>query len=227
MTFNLLYTNLTAPLGNMDVSASLVGEAGMIGYINANIATGDPEIQLGTSGTTGLLGIIDDSKNSSFSATVVNEVVLSGQTTLSHASLILQSGELCGIGAGGSGTATISSSTNGTIVVSGVSTEDKTFKVSYNYIIPGKAGDDTTLASGKCTIWLQEGEYATDIYEIANASGTKVSDYVVGAPLYVADNTYNHQGRLTNRVGSQIIGYVTKSPTSGNPTLNFYKKIIS
>jgi len=222
MSFKLLYTNLSGPQGDINVSAGLVAEAGMIGFITPNSTTGDPEVQLATSGTTGLLGVIDDNKTTSFSATVVNEVVASGATALAHANIIAASDS--SVLASPSGTITLSSRTNGTIVVTNMA-PNTTTTVSYSYVIPGKAGDDTTLASGKCTIWLQEGEYSTDVYELSN--GVLISTYTVGTKLYVADNTYGQQGRLTTRtIGAQQVAYVTKAPTAGNPFLNFFKKTV-
>jgi hypothetical protein len=218
MSFKLLYTNLSGPQGDINVSAGLVAEAGMFGFITPNATTGDPEVQLATSGTTGLVGIIDDNKTTSFSATAVNEVIASGATALAHANIISS-----GVGAqltSPSGTIILTSAVNGTITVSGL-VPGSTTTVSYSYIIPGKAGDDTTLASGKCTIWLQEGEYSTDVYELAG--NVVLSSYVVGASLYVADNINGQQGRLTTRVGQDKVAYVTKAPTAGNPFLNFFK----
>lgn len=221
MSFKLLYTNLSGPQGDINVSAGLVAEAGMFGFITPNSTTGDPEVQLATSGTTGLLGVIDDNKTSSFSATVVGEVVASGATALAHANIIAASDS--SVLASPSGTVTLTSRTNGTIAVTGL-VPGSTTTVSYSYVIPGKAGDDTTLASGKCTIWLQEGEYSTDVYELSDA--VVISSYVVGASLRVADNTYGQQGRLTTRGAGTVVAYVTKAPTAGNPFLNFFKRTV-
>ena len=218
--FKLIYTQLAGPQGDINVSAGLVGEAGMVGIISPNSLTGDPEVVLYASGaaaTNGLVGIIDDQKTSSFSATVISEVVASGATALAHANVIAaaDTSVLTSVPAS---YAILTSRTNGTInAASGACT------VSYSYVIPGKAGDDTTLASGKCTIWLAEGEYSTDVIELG--TGTVLSSYVVGAPLYVADNAYGQQGRLTTRnVDGKVWAYVTKAPTAGNPVINFFKK---
>ncbi len=223
MSFKPLYTNLSGPQGDINTSAGLIAEAGQIGVIVPNSSTGDPEVQLASSGTVGLFGVIDDSKTTSFSATVVNEVVASGQTILSHANIIGPSAPFVVDSA--SGTVTVTSKTNGTITVAGIVPGDTT-TVSYSYLIPGKAGDDSTLASGKCTIWLQEGEYSTDVYEIS--SSTAISSYVVGASLYVANDSFGQAGRLTTRnQGGIIVGYVTKAPTAGNPFMNFFKRTVA
>lgn len=222
--FKLLYTNLAGPLGDINVSAGLVAEGGMVGYIAANSTTGDPEVALVASSGLHLVGIIDDQKTSSFTATVVNEAVASGATVLAHANIVSTTATSV-LNSVPADYVILTSATNGTInPASGAAV------VSYSYVIPGKAGDDTTLASGKCTIWLQEGEYATDVYELT--STVTLSLYTVGRALYVS-NTANQLGRLTAVAGgagtydsSLVVGYVTKSPTAGNPVMNFYKKNI-
>lgn len=217
MAFKLLYTNLAGPQGDFLVNAGLVAEAGMVGVVGDN-GSGDPEVTLASSGTTGLLGIIDENKTTQFYAAVANEVVVSGQQALSHANILKQSFS-------GNGVALTSdaNATNGNLDTAYDGALGTTTTVSYSYVIPGKAGDDTTLASGKCTLWLQEGEYATDVFEISAKKGP--NDYTVGTLLYVADNTYGQQGRLTARaIGAQAVGYVTKKPTAGNPYLHFFKK---
>lgn len=207
--FKLIYSPLTGPMGDINVSSSLVAEAGMIGYIANN--NGVAEVRLATSGTTGTLGIIDDNKTTAFMAAVVNETVSYGQTTLAHANLV--SGSF--YSASG---ASVSSYTNGTIT--NTLSSGTTTTATYSYYIPGKSGDDTTLASGKCTIWLAEGEFGTDLFEIS-ASAT-LSSYVPGAALYVS-STAGQVGRLTTVEGAQKVGYVSKAPTAGNPYLHFYK----
>jgi len=217
MAFNLIYTNLAGPLGDINVSAALVAEAGQVGFITPNATTGDPEVQLATSGTTGMLGIIDDNKTSTFSATAVNEPVASGQTALKHANLVSADGD--GLSSD-SGTVNVVSAVNGTVLASGIDPNTPA-NVSYGYVIAGKAGDDTTLASGKCTIWLAEGEYSTDVFELD--ATVLLSSYTVGTDLRVADNTFGQQGRLTTRGAGSVVAQVTKAPTAGNPVLNFFK----
>ena len=230
MAFKLLYENTAAPQGDFLVDPNLVAEAGMLGVVSGTTTgspTGLPMVVLGFSGVTGLVGIIDENKTTQFIAAVIGEAVVSGQTTLAHANLVATTFAVStGLGTTTPQTnaATLSSATNGTITgISG------TAAVNYSYVIPGKAGDDTTLASGKCTIWLQEGEYATDVYELT--STVTVSSYTVGAALYVS-NTTGQIGRLTTASGAGsydsglVVGYVTKAPTAGNPVMNFYKKNI-
>ena len=213
MAFKLLYTNLAGPQGDFLVNSAAVFEAGMVGIVSGTSA-GDPEVLVAWSGATGLLGIIDDNKTTQFYADVVSEVVVSGQTTLAHSNLIQASFNSDNVDV------VLASAVNGT--VTNALSPGETAGVSYSYVIPGKAGDDTTLGSGKCTLWLQEGEYATDIYEVSSV--TAPADYTVGTLLYAADGLYGQAGRLTRRVGQQAVAYVTKRPTAGNPYMHFFKK---
>lgn len=204
MAFKLLYTNLAGPQGDFLVDPAASFEAGQVGkLVDSN---GLPQVALAAAAASGtLLGIIDDNKTSQFVATVVNEAVGTGTTLLNHANIVV------GTFASSGSTTTLTSATNGAVTASA---DDL---VSYSYYIPGKAGDDTTLASGKCTLWLQPGEYATDVYEVATSSSGVIA-YAVGAQLYSSANS-----KLTTEAGNVVVGYVTKAPSAGNPFLNFYK----
>jgi hypothetical protein len=219
MSFKLLYTTERGAQGDFLVSPTLVAEAGMLGTIigtTSGSPTGLPQVVL-TTGTDALIGVIDENKTTQFLATVQNEFVnVTG--VASGTSVNLNNANVVpGTFATNTATAWLTSAANGT--VSGTTNGT----VSYSYIIPGKAGDDTTLASGKCTLWLMEGEYATDVYEVATAS-SGLQAYTVGAPLYASANS-----KLTTVVsnlgsGNTLVGFVTKTPSAGNPFLNFYLK---
>jgi len=208
MAFKLLYTTTSLPQGDFNVDPNLVAEAGLIGNVSGTLT---PIVYIANSGMTSpaILGIIDENKTTAFAASVVNETVVSGQTALSHANLVTTSFN------SGTSDFVLVSAANGTVSgnVAGAG-------VSYSYYIPGKAGDDTTLASGKCTIWLSQGEYATDLYEIS--TDVAVSSYTIGAPLYVS-SIAGQEGRLTTTNGGGThVATVTKAPTAGNPFLHFY-----
>jgi len=217
MSFKLLYTTERGAQGDFLVSPTLVAEAGMLGTLNGTSTgspTGLPQVVL-TTGTDALIGIIDENKTTQFLATVQNEFV---NTTGGALTVNLNNANLvAGTFATGTAVAFLTSAANGTVTGTTAGT------VSYSYVIPGKAGDDTTLASGKCTLWLQEGEYATDVYEIATST-SGLQAYTVGNPLYASANS-----KLTTVVsnlgsGNTLVGFVTKSPSAGNPFLNFYLK---
>jgi len=217
MSFKLLYTTERGAQGDFLVSPTLVAEAGMLGTLNGTTTgspTGLPQVVL-TTGTDSLIGIIDENKTTQFLATVQNEFV---NTTGGALTVNLNNANLvAGTFATGTAVAFLTSAANGTVTGTTAGT------VSYSYVIPGKAGDDTTLASGKCTLWLQEGEYATDVYEIATST-SGLQAYTVGTPLFASSNS-----KLTTVVsnlgtGNTLVGFVTKTPSAGNPFLNFYLK---
>jgi len=197
--------------------------------------TGLPQVILASSGSN-MIGVIDENKTTQFIASVVGETVLTtGIAGGATANVINLNNSNIVVGTFSTGTANclLISAANGTCSGTTAGT------VNYSYVIPGKAGDDTTLASGKCTLWLQEGEYATDVYEVGMGSatagialsGTPVQDYTVGNHLLCSTN-----GKLCNTwttptiayaadtSGCTIVGYVTKTPSAGNPFLHFYLK---
>lgn len=228
MSFKLLYTTERGAQGDFLVSPTLVAEAGMLGTIvgtTTGSPTGLPQVVLAANNSQ-VVGVIDENKTTQFIATVQNEYtngtgVNSSPVNLNNANVVP------GTFATGTSNTVLVSAANGT--VSGTIAGTIAGTVSYSYVIPGKAGDDTTLASGKCTLWLQEGEYATDVYEVANAATVPTTgsfaaqSYAVGSALYVSPNA-----KLTTdpflATGCTIVGYVTKSPSAGNPFLNFYLK---
>jgi len=221
MAFKLLYTTERGAQGDFLVDPSAIFEAGMLGTLQGTTTgspTGLPQVTLASSGSN-LVGVIDDNKTTSFLATVVNENVVAilgdAPVNLNNANVITSTF------ASGTASATLISATNGTIsgTLAGATA---TGTVSYSYTIPGKAGDDTTLASGKATLWLQEGEYATDVYEVADGENTGVAlTYTVGAPLYVSSNA-KLSADAASTSGTTIVGFTTKAPSAGNPLLHFY-----
>lgn len=218
MAFKLLYTNERGAQGDFLVSPTLVAEAGMLGTLQGTTSgspTGLPQVILAASGSQ-LIGVIDENKTTQFIATVSNEVV---NTTGGGLTVNLNNANVvAGTFSTGTANAILTSATNGTVTGTVAGT------VSYSYVIPGKAGDDTTLASGKCTLWLQEGEYATDVYEVATGSGT-TAVYAVGEKLYCSVNSkLTCSPASTTASGATVVGYVTKTPSAGNPFLHFYLK---
>ena len=84
--------------------------------------------------------------------------------------------------------------------------------VSYSYQIPNIPGDDSTMSSGKVTVWFQRMLAATDQFETNQR-------YPVNAPLFV-----NESGKLTTRQISPdhpAIALVTGPPNSVDTTLEF------
>jgi len=84
--------------------------------------------------------------------------------------------------------------------------------VSYTYQVPNVPGDDSTLASGRITVWFQRMIAATDAFETNRR-------YPVNAPLFV-----NESGQLTTRRIADdfpAVAMVTGPPTSITSSLEF------
>jgi len=77
-------------------------------------------------------------------------------------------------------------------------------KVVCSYIrnVPDIPGDDTTMASGKMTVWFTRGEYATDQYDTTVA-------YPLNCTLYCGLD-----GRFTSKPNGPGIGMCTGMPSS-------------
>ena len=84
--------------------------------------------------------------------------------------------------------------------------------VRYSYQIPNIVGDNSTLGSGRVTVWFQRGIFATDQYDTS-------ASYPVNANLFV-----NECGLLTtkqSRAEIPSIGLVTAPPNSMINSLEF------
>lgn len=84
--------------------------------------------------------------------------------------------------------------------------------VSYNYRVNTKPGDDTTMASGRLTIYYSRGWYATDQYDTTQI-------YPVNATLYVGLD-----GKLTTKQATSKhpgVAIVTGPPSSTQSDLEF------
>lgn len=84
--------------------------------------------------------------------------------------------------------------------------------VSYTYQIPNVSGDDSTLGSGRITVWFQRGIFQTDMYESNQR-------YPINNILFVSEN-----GRLTTSQPSDDypgVAMVTGPPSASFGTLEF------
>lgn len=84
--------------------------------------------------------------------------------------------------------------------------------VSYSYQIPNIPGDNSTIGSGRITVWVAKGIFETDQYETNQR-------YPLNAPLFV-----NESGRLTTRrihESYPSIGIVTAPPSLIHSGLQF------
>jgi hypothetical protein len=82
--------------------------------------------------------------------------------------------------------------------------------VSYTYYVPNMPGDDSTMGSGRMTVWYNRMFFQTDVFETNQ-------QYPVRANLYVSEN-----GILTSRKPSSIhpcVALVTAPPSTQSPML--------
>lgn len=82
--------------------------------------------------------------------------------------------------------------------------------VSYTYQIPNVSGDDSTMASGKVTVWFQRGIFQTDMYETNQR-------YPLNSLLFISET-----GRFTTSQPSDDypgVAMVTGPPTAAFGTL--------
>lgn len=85
-------------------------------------------------------------------------------------------------------------------------------RARYSYYVPNLPGDDTTLGSGRVTIWYTRGVYETDMYETA-------VPYVVNSTLFVSANgKLTSEQSLPNQPGMALC---MVPPTTINPFLQF------
>lgn len=191
------------------------------------------EVVVGISDGSAPLGIIDDINTSAFTAPVIDEVVdilavgvndgygnfvsaIESRKELSNANIVRSSF-----------TSTVSGITlneiNGVIIapagtelnydIDGDGIPD-TIRVivSYIYRIANIPGDNTTVGSGRMTVWFGRGIYETDQYDTT-------AKYVVNATLFV-----NSEGKLTTKqqtASSPGVALLTGPPSGIVQTIEF------
>lgn len=82
---------------------------------------------------------------------------------------------------------------------------------SYSYYVPNIPGEDTTLGSGRVTIWFTRGIFQTDQFELV--------PYAINSNLYVSAG-----GKLTSEQtlpNQPAVGMTLVPPASHNATLEF------
>lgn len=181
---------------------------------------------------TAPIGIIDDIRTKAFAAPVWNEViivpatgVLNGnnqlvtpvniQTTLAHAYIdplsFLSSVDVALIPTNGVITFLAGTPLNYDAIGTGTPNAIRTV-VNYTYQVPNIPGDDSTLGSGRMTIWFSRMFAQTDQFETNQV-------YPVNANLYC-----NQHGLFTTRKPTPIspaIAIVSAPPQPTNPMVEF------
>ncbi len=204
-------------------------EPGMI----AQVKLGGNDIFAGVSDGTAPLGIIDDVRTQAFKKTQVDEIV---EIPVSEAEIDengrrVNSSDVTGflefpLITESSFTSTIDvilNSVNGAVIVpagtplnydadeDGV-LDSFNIVVNYMYEVASMPGDDSTVGSGRITIYYQRGIYATDQFDTTQA-------YPLNATLYVGLD-----GMLTTKQATKThpgVAVVTGPPSATNGTLEF------
>jgi hypothetical protein len=211
------------------VEATSEFEPGMIGQLKL---LGN-DTMLGVSDGTGPVGIIDDVRTNAFTKAQVDEVVeipVTSTETDGNGNLV-SSGDETGFlefpsvveKSFISTLSVILNDINGAIIVP-AGTElnydsdgdgiNDSFRVvvTYMYRIHSKPGDDSTLGSGRVTVYYQRGFYATDQFDTTQI-------YPLNATLYVGlDGKLTTKQPTSNHPG---IAMVTGPPSATNGTLEF------
>lgn len=200
-------------------------QPGMIGQLNAM----GNQIVCGVSDGTCPIGIIDDIRTSAFTTAAIDEVLIIPATGVSYNGYLVTANEIRAELANPhivdrSFTSDVDVALiprNGVVIIpqgtplnfqqEGSGVPDAVRVVcSYTYQVPNVPGDDSTLGSGRVTVWFQRIIFATDQYE------TNVL-YPLGANLFVSES-----GKLTTRQPSAnhvSVAIVTAPPNSNVTSL--------
>jgi hypothetical protein len=207
---------------NAEFQPGMIGQLKVIGN----------NIVCGVSDGTAPLGILDDIKTRAFTAPSINEVVIVAAPAIEHGGQLVSAVDIKteldnpNIIPSSFITSPVDVELiprNGVIVFpqytplnfdadgDGIPDSIRTV-VSYTYQIPNVPGDDTTIASGKVTIWFQRGIFQTDQYETNRT-------YPINANLFVSE-----RGMLTTTQPTPDhpgVAVVTGSPSAIFGTLEF------
>jgi len=207
-----------------------VFQPGMIAQIKAM----GNDVLAGVSDGIAPFGIIDDVKDTAFTKPVIDEVVIIPATSiaddgygnlsmgsdasksLNNAYIVSSSfvadvpglslNEINGIIKAPAGTL-LNYSTTGGPTPNAVKT-----LVRYSYQVPNMPGEDTTIGSGRITIWFTRGVFQTDQYEM--------TPFTVNSNLYVSSN-----GKLTTEQtlpNQPAVAMALVPPSAHNTMLEFF-----
>lgn len=231
--------------GRFNVDPSATFEAGQVGQLRLDAASGNGVVGLAT---TKPLGLIDDNKTAAFTQPIVGEVhavmTAAGATWLTNNANLVSGSDLAFLlSSTGAVTATLAkptdytatSYTNGlfTVTAGGAIATDAPYldtngdgvadsvnvAIQYMFAVPGVSGVDSTLGSGLVTLHVFRGEFAISVYDTATT-------YAYSDKLAVGDGTAGKAplGTVTVLAGArtgntQCIGACVQPPTSSNPML--------
>lgn len=211
----------------VDASSTFVpGQIGQLKMVGNDIVCG-------LSDGTAPIGIIDDVRTRSFTQTVYDEIVIIQGTDIYTDGYNFFNGsaskqELRNAGIVASSFVAdyeglILNSVNGILTVpadsvlnwdnngDGQNDSIKTI-VNYVYNVPDISGDDSTIGSGRLTLWFNRGIFITDQYD-------PVQRYVLNATLFV-----NEEGKLTSKQLTEdhpSVGVCLGPPSSVDSSIQF------
>jgi hypothetical protein len=211
------------------VDPNAIFQPGMI----AQVKVIGNDVVMGVSDGIAPIGIIDDVKDTAFTRPSIDEVVIIeasvinvdgyGNFTLgADASQTLQNANIVETSFTSDLAGLQLNSVNGVITArSGkalnYTTPDSTTPnairalVRYSYFVPNISGEDTTLGSGRLTLWFTRGIFQTDQFEM--------TPFAPNANLYVSSD-----GKLTTEQtlpNQPVIGMVIVPPAAHNTILEF------
>lgn len=191
------------------------------------------DVVMGVSDGVAPFGIIDDVKDTAFTRPSIDEVVIIEATVVNvdgygtftlgaDASQTLQNANIVETSFTSDVTGILLNSTNGVVIARAgqelnYTTADSTTPnairviVRYSYAVPNMAGEDTTLGSGRLTLWFTRGIFQTDQFEM--------TPFAPNANLYVSPN-----GKLTTEQtlpNQPVVGMVIVPPAAHNTVLEF------
>jgi len=222
MSFKIIHSSNTLPFSYpVDISAQFQG--GMIAQLHLY----GNNIVCGISDGTAPLGVIDDIRTTAFYAPAIDEthvvaVVGAGsplRTLIDNTELLTNpnvqvNSFVCDI-------PVYLRERNGAIIIpagtelnwdqDGDGVYDSVKLVcSYIYQVPGVPGDDSTMGSGRVTVWYGKMIFETDQFESSQR-------YPLNAPLFCNENGYLTTRQVTATV--PCLGMVVGPPSSRNASL--------
>ena len=224
MVLRIIHSSNTLPI-SYPCDISSVFQGGMI----AQATLMGNNIVFGTSSGEAPFGIIDDIRTTSFYSPAIDEThvvpvvgamggdgryrSLTDVTELLNNSNILTNSFVCDIPIylrEKNGAVIIPAGTELNYSQTGGLVDSIKFVCSYTYQVSGIAGDDSTIGSGRITIWYGKMIFETDQFESSQR-------YALNAPLFC-----NESGYLTTRQVTPthpVVGMVLGPPSARLPSL--------
>lgn len=225
MALRVIQAGLGRPV-SYPVDPNAVFEPGMI----AQLKVIGNDVVMGVSDGIAPIGIIDDIKTTAISQAVLNEEILAevpvsfdGYNFVSTMDIRVELRNAYIVGSSFranypglilnniNGVITIPAGSVANFAINSATNNAVRFEANYSHQIAGMPGEDSTIGSGKMTIWFTRGIFQTDQFEMV--------PYKVGGTLFVSST-----GKLTAEQGRSDfpgIAMCLVPPTGHNSWLEF------